>query len=197
LPDGQFCNAWFAYALFRLPVAKESALRFARRLGIAIAALLVLSVAALLAMHHDGSVETDVWIDSPPQTVWKILTATHDYPRWNPEISRLDGALVVGNVIEFSEGAGPDAMVFHPTVLTVNAGRELKWKGFLWIPGLFDGEHRFQLEAAGNRTHFIQSERFSGILVGKLSEDALSDTVALMKQMNSALKARAEESGAH
>jgi hypothetical protein len=59
-------------------------------------------------------------------------------------------------------------------------------------PGRRYGEHRFQLEAAGNRTHFIQSERFTGILVGKLSEDALSDTAGLMKQMNAALKARAE-----
>ncbi|WP_144156094.1 SRPBCC domain-containing protein [Paraburkholderia sp. BCC1885] len=169
-------------------------MRLAKQLFLIIAGLLCLVFVALLALHHDGSITTEVWIDSPPQTVWKILTDTADYPRWNPEISRLDGALVEGNVIEFAEGSGPDAMVFHPTVLTVRPGRELKWKGFLWIPGLFDGEHRFQLvEAAeGNRTLFIQSERFSGILVGKLSDGALSDTAALMKQMNAALKTRAE-----
>jgi hypothetical protein len=149
-------------------------------------------LAALLALHHDGSIETDVWIDSPPQTVWKILAATADYPRWNPEITRLDGALVEGHVIEFTEGSGQDAMVFHPTVLTVNAGHELKWTGSLGVPGLFDGEHRFQLEAEGTRTHFIQSEQFSGILVGKLSEDALTATAASMQAMNAALKARAE-----
>jgi hypothetical protein len=180
----------------RWPVHKEPGLRLVRRVALIIAALFCVAFAALLALHHDGAIETDVWIDRPPQTVWTILTATADYPRWNPEITRLDGALVVGNVITFTEGSGDAAMVFRPTVLTVNPGHELKWRGSVGMPGLFDGEHRFRLEADGARTHFIQSERFSGILVGKLSDDVLQNTAASMRQMNAALKARAEASNA-
>lgn len=167
-------------------------MRLAKRFALAVLGIACLGVLALLVLHHDGSIETDIWIDRPPQAVWKVLTATADYPRWNPEISRLDGELVEGKVIEFAEGSGQDAMVFHPTVLVVRPERELRWKGALWFPGLFDGEHRFQLEVSGNRTHFIQSEQFTGILVGKLSEDALKDTAESMKAMNAALKARAE-----
>ena len=167
-------------------------MRLARRFALAVNGIVCVGVLALLFLHHDGSIETDIWIDSPPQTVWKVLTATADYPGWNPEISRLDGELVEGKVIEFAEGSGQDAMVFHPVVLAVRPGRELRWKGALWVPGLFDGEHRFQLEASGNRTHFIQSEQFTGILVGKLAEDALKETAGSMKAMNVALKARAE-----
>lgn len=167
-------------------------MRLARRFALAVLGIVCAGVLALLFLHHDGSIETDIWIDSPPQTVWKVLTATADYPRWNPEISRLDGELVEGKVIEFAEGSGQDAMVFRPTVLAVRPGQELRWKGALWVPGLFDGEHRFQLEASGNRTHFIQSEQFTGILVGKLSDDALKDTAESMKAMNAALKTRVE-----
>ena len=167
-------------------------MRLARRFALAVLGIVCAGVLALLYLHHDASIETDIWIDSPPRTVWKVLTATADYPRWNPEISRLDGELVEGKVIEFAEGSGQDAMVFHPTVLAVRPEQELRWKGALWFPGLFDGEHRFQLEASGNRTHFIQSEQFAGILVGKLSDDALKDTAESMKAMNAALKARVE-----
>lgn len=173
-------------------VIGDSALRLARRFALVVLGMACLGVLALFFLHHDGSIETDIWIDSPPQTVWKVLTATADYPQWNPEISRLDGQLVEGNVIEFAEGSGQDAMVFRPTVLTVRPGQELRWKGALWFPGLVDGEHRFQLEASGNRTHFIQSEQFTGILVGKLSDDALKETAESMKAMNAALKARVE-----
>jgi hypothetical protein len=175
-----------------MPVVKGDTLRLARPFVLVIPGTVCVALLALLALQHDASIETGIWIDRPPQTVWKVLSDTADYPRWNPEISRLDGELAEGKVIEFAEGSGPDAMVFHPTALVVRPERELRSKGALWVPGLFDGEHRFQLEAAANRTHFIQSERFTGILVGKLSEGALSDTAGLMKQMNAALKARAE-----
>jgi hypothetical protein len=147
---------------------------------------------AILALHHNGSIETDTLIDSSPQTVWTVLTATDDYPLWNPEISRLRGQLREGNVIEFVEGTGPDAMVFHPRILAVQAVRELRWKGYVWFPGLFDGEHRFILETAGNKTRFIQAETFTGILAGTLTQSVLRDTVTTMRAMNDALKKRAE-----
>ncbi len=38
------------------------------------------------------------------------------------------------------------------------------------MPGRLDGEHTFELEPlAEDRTRFIQSERFNGVLVGLLS----------------------------
>lgn len=147
---------------------------------------------AILALHHNGSIETDTLIDSSPQTVWTVLTATDDYPLWNPEISRLQGPLREGNVIEFVKGTGPDAMVFHPRILAVQPVRELRWKGYVWFPGLFDGEHSFILETAGNKTRFIQAETFTGILAGTLTQSVLRDTVTTMLAMNDALKKRAE-----
>ncbi|PRX31670.1 hypothetical protein B0G75_105460 [Paraburkholderia sp. BL18I3N2] len=88
-----------------------------------------LAFLAILALHHNGSIETETLIDSPPQTVWTLLTATDDYPLWNPEISQLRGQFREGNVIEFLEGTEPDAMVFHPKILAVQVVRELRRKG--------------------------------------------------------------------
>jgi hypothetical protein len=70
--------------------------------------------------------------------------------------------------------------------------QELEWKGKVLVPGLFDGEHRFLLEQQGNRTHLVQSELFTGLLVGKLTQGILSETADQMHAMNEALKQRAE-----
>jgi hypothetical protein len=156
--------------------------------GVALAGCL-----AIAALHHDVSIETEVVIDSPPANVWKVLTATADYPLWNPEISRLTGPLCEGCVIEFAEGTGQDAMVFRPVVQAVRPDRELRWKGHVGFPGIFDGEHRFMLEAAGNGTRFIQGEQFTGILAGTLTEGIIQSTQDSMRAMNQALKARTEQ----
>jgi hypothetical protein len=52
----------------------------------------------------------------------------------------------------------------------------------------FDGEHSFHLEPDGRRTHLIQAERFSGILVGRLSDGILRKTQRGFVAMNEALK---------
>jgi hypothetical protein len=105
-------------------------------------------------------------------------------------ISRLTGDLREGNVIEFTEGSGSDSMTFHPRILSVRSAQELRWKGSVLVPGLFDGEHRFLLEQQGDGTHLVQSEQFSGLLVGKLTQGVLRETSDQMKAMNTALKER-------
>jgi hypothetical protein len=149
---------------------------------------------ALLAMHKDGSIRTEIWIHRSPQQVWQVLTATAEYPTWNPMISRLTGELREGNVIEFREGTGSDGMTFHPTVLRVRSPQELRWKGSVLLPGIFDGEHRFLLESEGNGTRLIQSEEFTGLLAGRLMQGVLRDTTDQMNTMNRALKERCEGS---
>jgi hypothetical protein len=55
-------------------------------------------------------------------------------------------------------------------LLTVNPFREIRWKGFFWIPGLFDGEHSFEiLENQEELTRLVQRETFTGLLLPFLS----------------------------
>jgi hypothetical protein len=167
-------------------------MRFLRRFMIAFVILLLCALIALLVLHKNGSIRTEITIHCSPDQVWQVLTATADYPAWNPEISRLTGELREGNVIEFSEGTGSDGMTFHPKILSVRTAQELRWKGSILVPGLFDGEHRFLLERDGNQTRFIQSEEFTGLLIGKLTQGVLNDTTEQMNAMNLALKQRCE-----
>ncbi len=95
-------------------------------------------------------------------------------------------------MIEFTEGEGSGSMTFRPRILCVRPAQELRWKGSVLLPGLFDGEHRFLLERQGNGTHLIQSEEFTGLLAGRLTQSVLCVTSNQMEAMNAALKQRSE-----
>lgn len=135
----------------------------------------------------------EIDIDAPPSAVWAVLTNTGSYSDWNPFIRRLSGDLREGAKLGVRiEPPGGRAMTFKPTVLKVENERELRWLGRLLLPGLFDGEHIFRIEAlADGRTRFTQAERFSGILVRAFST-TLDKTELGFEQMNTALKAQAE-----
>ncbi len=138
--------------------------------------------------------EKSVEIEAGPQRVWSVLADLEKYPEWNPFIPRIEGHLTEGSRLEVTiRPPGGRAMTFRPTVLAVEEDRGIRWLGTLGVRGLFDGEHSLSIEPAGpDRVRFVQRERFSGILV-PLFRKALDQTLAGFEQMNSALKARAED----
>jgi hypothetical protein len=78
-------------------------------------------------------------------------------------------------------------------VLAVEPGRELRWIGHLGIPGLFDGQHIFELKPSeGGKTTFVQRELFRGILLPFLAGMLRSETARGFSEMNQSLKVRAE-----
>ena len=139
------------------------------------------------------SIEATVEIGAPIDVVWEVLTDTDAFPEWNPFLVRVDGRFVEGErrAVRFSPPGGR-ATTMRPRVLVVDPPRELRWRGHLGVPGLFDGEHRFTLEALGpDRTRLVQAEQFGGILV-PLTKSLLRKTQQGFQAMNDALRTRAE-----
>ena len=136
---------------------------------------------------------TEIEIGAPPERVCRVLTDFGAYPEWSPFIRSIDGETRVGSQLEVRiEPPGARGMTFRPMVRAAEPGREVRWLGRLLVPGLVDGEHRLALEPlTGGRSRFIQSERFSGLLVGLLS-GTLAATERGFEQMNEALKRRLE-----
>jgi hypothetical protein len=134
---------------------------------------------------------TEIEINAPAERVWNILTDTEKFPKWNPFVHRLKGSLVQGETLEVFLGESEKkGMTFRPKVLEVAQNRTLRWIGILLIPGLFDGEHIFEIESLGtNRVRFIQREKFNGILVRFFNFES---TQRGFEAMNRALKVRAE-----
>jgi hypothetical protein len=140
-----------------------------------------------------STIERSIEIDASPATVWSVLADTAAYADWNPFMTKLAGTFAVGARLEVRiEPPKARAMTFKPTVLTAEADRELRWLGRFLVPGLIDGEHSLRIEPLPDgRCRFIQSERFSGILVRPL-RSMLGKTESGFEQMNTSLKERAE-----
>ena len=88
---------------------------------------------------------------------------------------------------------GGKGMVFKPRVLAVEPERELRWKGRLLFPGLFDGEHRFRITPNNGGVRFRQSETFTGLFVALMPTSVWTQTKTGFEAMNEALKQRAED----
>jgi hypothetical protein len=79
-------------------------------------------------------------------------------------------------------------------VLAFKAEKEFRWIGHLFFPGLFDGEHKFELIDNGKgSTIFRQSEKFNGILIPFFRKMLDHNTVDGFNQMNQKLKELAEK----
>jgi hypothetical protein len=133
---------------------------------------------------------TTIQINASPTKVWAILASGPDWGAWNPFILRVEGELREGARLSNSLAMpGRKPMGFKPVVLKAEPGTELRWLGRVLLPGLFDGEHYFKLEAEGGGTHFVHGERFSGILSGMLNMD---EAKAGFEAFNAGLKKKAE-----
>lgn len=87
---------------------------------------------------------------------------------------------------------GGRGMTFKPEVLEATPPRVLRWLGQLGMKGIFDGEHAFEIEPLdAGRSRFIHSETFRGILIPVFG-GMLSKTAEGFREMNEALKRRAE-----
>jgi hypothetical protein len=139
-------------------------------------------------------IRTEIDICAPARRVWEVLLDFPSHPEWNPFVRSISGAAVKGRRLCVSVQPEPGkGMTFRPTVLSAEPGKELRWRGRFLVPGLFDGEHFFELhETDSERTRFVHGERFSGVLVALLKASLDGPTRSGFVRMNQALKERAE-----
>lgn len=140
-------------------------------------------------------IKTEILIKSTPAEVWKVFTNFDNYPNWNPFMTSLKGKVLVGNrIVVRLEPPGAKGMTFSPRVLAFKPNRELRWLGHLLFPGLFDGEHKFELIDNGDgTTTFNQSEKFKGILVPLFKKMLDENTMNGFNLMNQKVKELAEQ----
>lgn len=137
----------------------------------------------------------EIEIQAPAERVWEVLANFERYAEWNPFLRRASGGIAVGARLRvFMQPSGTRGITMKPRIIKIEPQRELRWLGHLFVPGLFDGEHAFIIEALGpGRVRFIQREMFTGILVPLFSPMLDKDTKRGFLEMNSALKTQAEK----
>jgi hypothetical protein len=146
-------------------------------------------------MGFKNEIHSETAIEGTADEVWRVLSDFASYPEWNPGMEQVQGDAKVGTRlhIRFRLNGGR-VMTMKPTVLVAEPGRELRWLGRLLMPGIFDGEHRFEIdETAPGRVRFVQGERFKGLMVPFLRKLIEVDTAATFTNVNAALAARVIE----
>ena len=136
--------------------------------------------------------ETSIDIGAPPEAAWAVLTDVDAYHGWNPCTS-IDGRPVAGERVSVHQTPpGRRTTTFTPEILVAD-GRELRWRGTLFVNGLYDGEHSFTLtERPDGTTRPAHAESFSGPLVGPINRWLGDSAERGFEGMNRALKARVE-----
>lgn len=134
------------------------------------AALIAALIAALVAaaiLAPRRLLRTDILIDAPAEAVWPLIADPARHGAWNPNLRRMTGRLMPGEVFTMSLGApGVRAITFHPRVLERVEGSHVIWRGRLWLPRIFDGTHCLRVEAIGpDQTRFVNEESFTGLLL--------------------------------
>ena len=137
---------------------------------------------------------TEIEIAAPTERVWDILVTFEQFGDWNPFIQKISGEVKEAKRLTVSiVQPGTKGMTFKPTVTRVVPGQELRWLGRFLLPGLFDGEHRFEIHPLTEKSvRFVQRENFGGLLVPLLWKSLDTKTRQGFNDMNAALKHRAE-----
>ena len=140
---------------------------------------------------------SEIEVEASAERVWRVLTDFAAYPEWNPFMRRVDGRPEIQErLVVRMQPSGTRGMTFRPTVTKVEPNRELRWLGHLLVPGIFDGEHIFEIEEPErDRVRLVQREVFKGLLVPLLARSLDRDTQRGFEEMNRALRERIELGG--
>lgn len=141
---------------------------------------------------REVAVETD--IHASADRVWKVLTDFHQFPDWNRFIQKAEGDIREGCKLKLTVGlpTGKTA-IFQPILTKVVEKSNLIWLSRFVIPGLFDGEHIFEIQPQGdNIVRFVQRERYSGLFVPLFWKNLEASASESFRIMNQALKERSE-----
>jgi len=140
-------------------------------------------------------IESKIVINASAEKVWNTLMDHPSYSKWNPFILKIGGSTQVGEVLQAQlKIKGIKPMDIKPKVIENIANKEFRWKGKLFVKGLFDGEHYFQLTTISpDKVQFTQGEIFTGVLSNTLFKMIGSDTLAGFEAMNRALKSVIED----
>lgn len=129
-------------------------------------------------------IKTEILISASSEKVWQLLMDFDNYPNWNPFIKNIQKNKSDSTKLEIEiQPPNGNKINFKPTITDQIKNKRFSWKGKLLVSGLFDGEHIFELIAnPDGSTTFIQSEKFSGILVPFINLNSTEKGFVLMNQ---------------
>jgi hypothetical protein len=95
--------------------------------------------------------------------IWRLLTDASRFPEWNSTVSRIEGAIALGQTLKLQVPSAP-GRVFKPTVRGFEPGRSMVWSE--GMAPMFKGVRTFTLTPGlDGTTVFAMSERLAGLML--------------------------------
>jgi len=140
-------------------------------------------------------IHTQIDIKASAERAWQVLIDFNNYSQWNPFIRQINGAPKVGTKLEIHlHTASGKRRIYKPTVTKLEAYHELRWFGKSFVPGMFNGEHIFNIETLGvNHILFLHREVFTGLGVALAGDRLDRDLYQSFEKMNNAFKEKLEK----
>lgn len=149
---------------------------------------LFLALLVILALTGRKSVHHEVEVTAPASTVWQALRNTADYPDWNPVMELVSGNVEAGQQVTYAFTQSPGQITeIKAQVNAVEDQHLLAQSGGL--TGVLTFDHRYNLEAQGERCKVTIHEDYRGIGVHFWNPAPVEQAYA---HLNEALRARAE-----
>lgn len=156
----------------------------------AVLALAVLGSAAL--DRPSTTIASEVTVEAPVETVWRILTDFESYERWNPLVTSVAGEARLGAELDIAlEPPDSDRQELSSEITILRPNRKLAWMSRQLLPGVSDREYEVILEPLGDDfVRVVMHKRFEGILIPLTATEKEQVGLDLMAE---ALKRRAED----
>jgi hypothetical protein len=140
-------------------------------------------------------IHTQIDIKASAERAWQVLIDFNNYSQWNPFIRQINGAPKVGTKLEIHlHTASGKRRIYKPTVTKLEPYHELRWFGKSFVPGMFNGEHIFNIETLGvNHILFLHREVFTGLGVALAGDRLDTDLYQSFEKMNNAFKEKLEK----
>ena len=140
------------------------------------------------------TLETQINIAAPAQTVWAVLDNIAAYGAWNSLVPELAGQTMVGRQLTGTlTREGLPTVPLKPTITAVVAAREFRWLSERPVPGEFRAEHYFLLEPNPDGTTTLHhNEDFAGTFLAVVWDGINGLGRVAYEKMNAEMKARAE-----
>jgi len=144
-----------------------------------------------------AEIAAETVIHAEPERVWRILLDVRTYSEWNRFMLVVQGEILPGHSLSVQARLSNLLRLrFDATITELEPPWRLTWVGRLPVPGLFTGVHTFGLKRVPEGVRFVQSERYSGLLVPLMRRFLIDPSESGFRAMNEALRVRAEHEAA-
>lgn len=152
---------------------------------------IIIVLLLLILSQTRFEIRDDIEINAAIDKVWSTIIDFENYKNWNSQLTFLGGEVKKNGKLQLKLAAsGAKPYEFKPGISHWEENKQFAWIAITGLPGIFDGEHFFELKQAGSgKTILTNREVYKGVLSQIFKHLPMMKTAPEgFKKMNAELK---------